>query len=204
MSIENKDKNIDNIIYHTKILKVVDYIYDIFLENILNGQIIQAYFNELEYIDELNNIVSYIKFSPSMNLYSMSVDSKCLLDIDYNNINYFYQGLLSITPVNPNIPVKELINKDDIEIVLTKFVHIIDLLKPNKITGKLTYKDNDIIKKYDNKDCDECCICYDLTDNKTCCGHSVCFICVEKIFASGPIDYITRQCPICREDIIIL
>ena len=52
------------------------------------------------------------------------------------------------------------------------------------------------------KKIDECCVCYELTDNKTDCNHSLCLCCwgkCKKDENDGYDDCI--NCPMCREEV---
>ena len=44
-------------------------------------------------------------------------------------------------------------------------------------------------------DLDECCVCYENTDNKIMCGHRICVHCVNDIMKHSK----TMDCPLCRK-----
>ena len=44
-------------------------------------------------------------------------------------------------------------------------------------------------------DVDECCVCYENTDNKIMCGHRLCVGCVNDIMKHSK----TMDCPLCRK-----
>jgi hypothetical protein len=67
------------------------------------------------------------------------------------------------------------------------------------------YKGNEKIKLNHG----ECCVCYQLTKTRTCCGHQLCLTCAIKIEeeAAGKVDYGDSpeyKCPMCREENFML
>lgn len=44
---------------------------------------------------------------------------------------------------------------------------------------------------------EECCVCYEKTNSKTSCGHSICYRCVKKVKKKEG----DRDCPMCRKTI---
>jgi len=47
---------------------------------------------------------------------------------------------------------------------------------------------------------DECCVCMELTRNKTKCNHTICYICWDTIKRTRNDDeFLHKQCPMCRE-----
>lgn len=95
---------------------------------------------------------------------------------------------------------------------VSKCVEIIKNLKLNKYTGKFYYDE----EQYDDIDSafielignvehveytsNECCVCTEKTRNKTCCGHSICIECINRLYYDVEEDEIS--CPLCRENII--
>jgi hypothetical protein len=65
----------------------------------------------------------------------------------------------------------------------------------NKVMMEIKYKDSydNIIGNYeDTIEYCECCICFELTKNKTKCNHDVCLNCINNI----------NKCPLCRKNLI--
>ena len=49
----------------------------------------------------------------------------------------------------------------------------------------------------------ECCVCYNLTINKTKCNHYICLRCFDNINYISNDDNLVKPCPICRNNISI-
>ncbi len=62
------------------------------------------------------------------------------------------------------------------------------IINDNGIDRKTKSK---VLKELSNKFKEECCVCFELTHNKTDCGHIICKKCHNKV----------KLCPICRSDI---
>ena len=54
---------------------------------------------------------------------------------------------------------------------------------------RINYMGNMILNKMD-----ECCVCYEKTNSKTQCGHSICLLCATKVKEEEG----ERKCPMCR------
>lgn len=88
------------------------------------------------------------------------------------------------------IPISE-----GIENICKKYVNIINELKVDKIQSCLTTQKSISCKIFNNNvklRFDQCSVCLDDTNKKTCCDHPLCIFCWSKIIGEE------IKCPICR------
>ena len=97
------------------------------------------------------------------------------------------------------------LNEETINICLTKWFSDIEELKFCKLRTKF-YKSIevnmfDFLKNMKNIKCgDDCSVCYEKTQFKTVCNHSVCLSCLTQIKEISDVgDNKYKNCPICRE-----
>ena len=75
-----------------------------------------------------------------------------------------------------------------------------------KLTGILMFCDDSGYSKlcyeYNNVETeDDCCICFEKTNSKTKCNHSVCNDCISTLIMNNPY---STKCPLCRSDFEIV
>ena len=126
--------------------------------------------------------------------------------IDIEDINKYIIEQLSLV-FNKSNTKEELITKK-----MNAFEHV----AWSKIYGTVCFKkqESDMFVNIDFKSCrfgydfynqsgpsncketdlDECCVCYENTDNKIMCGHRICVGCVNDIMRHSK----TMDCPLCR------
>jgi len=141
---------------------------------------------------------------------TLSIQSKCIYDVKRETHNRYYEKYFYVRDI-PNLTVYGA-NCFVFETIV-KILELFPLLKFDKFNGKFTTEEvpipyNDLFK-FDNtecEECEECSVCYEHTKSKTPCGHYLCFVCNENMPVKGlngdMDEEITRDCPICRKNII--
>ena len=88
---------------------------------------------------------------------------------------------------------------------IEQILAIIPTLKFDKKRSTLT--DEDILEdevvelfRFENTTiCEVCCVCHDLTNSKTECGHPLCLVCMSSLDENFEGGERTKSCPLCRE-----
>lgn len=99
---------------------------------------------------------------------------------------------------NIDILMKDKYSNNDINIIKNleiKFDEHFNRQRAKRLKPKCIDSTNNSLCEYNNCKLDECCICYDDTNNftmKTSCNHSICLECILKLK--------TTTCPMCRQE----
>jgi len=113
-----------------------------------------------------------------------------------------------------SLPIQNL-TKEYCEKFCQTIFTTLPLLKLHPVGGFVTHKTSRAIGHekletlFKNFDCNnitksnlgECCVCYNRTDTKTCCKHSLCYRCWSKMVNDKDEDEEYVKCPICRQDL---
>jgi len=88
---------------------------------------------------------------------------------------------------------------------IEQILAIIPTLKFDKKRSTLTVEDileDEVVElfKFENTTiCEVCCVCHDLTNSKTECGHSLCLVCMSSLDENFEGGERSKSCPLCRE-----
>jgi hypothetical protein len=129
--------------------------------------------------------------SPNGDTYEAYYKNYCMSDFEDNRFSMCYVSLnifnYTLKHLKFNIRNSKFEIKNKIQFPIKKF----------------TRNNNNITKKV----CDECVVCYENTNFKTACNHTLCAICWGKIkekcdcCCGNNCHNSFKSCPICREDI---
>ena len=159
--------------------------------------------------------------------YYIKIKSKKLYDTTYHtqivNKIYYSKGVLDYTATKDyekELDEKEkgaghknsmkIIKKEDVEKFIYKLIKLLNGLKFDNFKGEfyeeyIPYNIYDVFKSpnVDTENGEECIVCYERTLTKTCCNHSVCYKCMEKLPNKNHPDYSKHiPCPMCRTNIL--
>jgi hypothetical protein len=133
-------------------------------------------------------------------------------DGSYNENNYIDMEHI-FTEVRINADNEKDVIIDNIKQLLFKYYTTIDDLKFDKFSSQLVLNKKNrhlnLTKKLKNVKhiFEDCCVCYEPTMSKTCCGHFVCRMCISNMTSTVVDDVDDDEepdkvaCPMCREDI---
>jgi len=203
----------------------VDFVYYKMLNKEIQNQKDNSRDNEiiLKGIKEVDGIKCYVTLCVNYRTYMLRIQSENLIEdcCDYDNKIYYDDDIISYdaTEENEKKLKKEgkdqgsrikIIKRDDISLCIDKLIIKLQKIKFNNFTGKFTeHKINekiyDVFKLCNVKieEGEECSVCYEKTLTKTCCNHSVCYRCIEKLpVTRGEDDCSKIKCPICRHNVV--
>lgn len=157
----------------------------------------------IEEIDGVKNINCFFEIYDELNGICFKIYPKFTLDGDYIFFKRLYKK-------------NNEIKKEDLLIFINELLTDLPKLKLNK-NGFLKIIDEDEEKiilmfeeillsiECDNlkiKKIDSCCVCYEKTNTKTRCKHSLCLKCWSKLqIIDDEEDCLIISCPLCRENI---
>ncbi len=170
----------------------------------------------IDFIDGISCIVKieYRRLTEHFQLW-FSIKSDIVQYYDDDEEDYEYINLIEHLGICQTYNTSTLPQEKYIEILM-KIKYVLTKLKFDKLTSKLTMKPNKDQLYYSLFACEnitmratQCSVCYDLTNWKTSCGHSVCIRCIQDIKLKKQEDCDEgctckyRPCPICRADMMV-
>lgn len=158
-----------------------------------------SYFNLIKSIDNVR-VKCYLGYDNCFG------QDRYRFDIYFAGINDEDNDILGTKIINAKSSKKSRLAKDMAEELLKYIKNI----KFNKFEGY--FEENESVeiklikelKEIENVELhgDECCVCYEKTIKKTCCGHNLCFVCWSGIKVERDDSRkIIISCPMCRENI---
>jgi len=86
-----------------------------------------------------------------------------------------------------------------------KYSKILDMIEKKELI-EIKEKENIVTTRFfEEKEIDECCVCYEKNNVLTSCEHNLCRTCFEKLTCNIDYDDMIKlkECPYCRKDIFI-
>lgn len=138
-----------------------------------------------------------------------SASSRDIFDCDTDDMKLYFKKTLLHEHERSSVAIKYSL--DEIEKSLTEIYVLLPLIRFNKLLGTLetstpVFTANDWYNFLNHTNVlakmNECSVCGELTETKTSCNHSLCYVCWELIPLPGnPDDDQPKPCPLCRADI---